>query len=420
LDIHVKVLQILSGNLQSGAGRGAYALHKGLQHLAVESRILGRVERGLDATVGATRFSEWQRIKTGVRNRLYLGALRRRFGNPDVLFHPVSHGYAPHRHPLFDWAELVHVQWSQAATLGPEFWADLPRTRRPVVFSLRDMWLFTGGCHFAGTCTGYQRSCASCPILGGDTHLAAADLRFKRAALPHATAIVAISEQIAAEARRSAVLHDADIRVIPNSVDTDAFQIIDKAEARRRLGLPADAFIAATGALWLNETRKGARIMTSATAQLADHPNLHWAIFGSDPWPLPGNATWFGRIDDNARLNLILSAADMFVMPSLQESFGKVTAEALAAGTPVLAFDNTPATEIIQHGRSGWIVPHGDTEALVAGIRHAARMEPESLRAFGRAGRRHVLASFAPAVVAKAHVDLYAELLETNRARQLA
>lgn len=348
----MKILQILSGDLKSGAGRGAYALHRGLQHLAVDSRILGRVERGLDTAMDATRFSEWQRLKTGLRNRFYLDKLHRRFGEPNGLFHPVSHGHSPHRHRLFDWAELVHVQWSHAATLGPDFWSALPQTRRPVVFSLRDMWLFTGGCHFAGTCTGYQRACTGCPMLGGSSQVSAADLRFKRSALPHATAFVAISEQIAAEARASAVLHDCDIRVIPNSVNTDAFQLIDKAAARHRLGLPADAFIAAVGALNLSEARKGAAIMPRVITALADQPKLpksklHWAVFGADPWQLPDNATWFGQIDDDARLNLILSAADLFVMPSLQESFGKMTAEALAAGTPVLAFDKTPATEII-------------------------------------------------------------------------
>lgn len=407
----MKILQVMSGPFATGAGRGALALIQGLQRLSVETRVLGRVEADPPAGIEATRFPEWQRLLTGARNRLYLSRLPRRPGTGDVMFHPISNGLAPHRHPLFAWADLVHVQWSQAAMLGPDFWNSLPTLDKPLVFTLRDMWLFTGGCHFAGVCTGYQRDCTGCPLLDGNSGIAAADLRRKRAALPHAGAFVAISAHIAAAARASAVLHDADIRIIPNSVNTGAFRILDKAAARHALALPPDAFITATGALDLSDPRKGGTLMPRVAAALAAQPGLHWAVFGENPWPLPANATSFGRIDDDQRLNLILAAADIFVMPSLQESFGKTSAEALAAGTPVLAFDNTPATEIIQHGHSGWIVPHGDAEALAAAIRSAAALPPDTRSRFGEAGRRHVLQHYAPDVVARAHVDLYQELL---------
>nr|WP_310522668.1 glycosyltransferase [Polymorphobacter sp.] len=411
----MKILQVMSGQLMSGAGRGALALHRGLKSMAVESRLLGRLERNLPNGITGTRFCEWQWLKTGLSNRLYLGRLRRQFGQPEALFHPVSHGFAPHQHPLFDWADLVHVQWSHAATLGPDFWRKLPTTRRPVIFTLRDMWLFTGGCHFSGPCTEYERSCTECAMLGGANDITGRDLAFKRSTVPHAAAFVAISEQIAAEARRSAVLRNAEIRVIPNSVDTGAFAAIDKRQARQQLGLPLDAFIIGVGALNLSERRKGAAVMQKVMADLGDTPGLHWAVFGADPFPVPANSTWFGRVDDDARLNLILSAADLFVMPSLQESFGKTTAEALAAGTPVLAFDKTPAREIVQHDKSGWIVPHGDAASMGAGILRAARMERAARIDMGQAGRRHVLSTYAPEVVAKAHVALYAEMLERHR-----
>lgn len=416
----MKILQVMSGQFATGAGRGALALHRGLEQLAVETRYLGRVERELPDGVIATRLSGWQWLTTGLKNRLYLSQLRRRFGPSDILFHPVSNGHAPHRHPLFQWADLVHVQWSQAATLGPDFWHSLPAIRRPLLFTLRDMWLFTGGCHFSGPCTGYQRACTGCPLLGGSNRISAADLRVKRGALPHATAFVAISEHIAAAARSSAVLHDADIRVIPNSVNTDAFRILDKAAARQVLGLPADAFIVAHGALDLSEPRKGGTLMPRVAAALAGKPDLHWLLFGDNPWPRPANASWFGRTDDDARLNLLFAAADVFVMPSLQEGFGKMAAESLTAGTPVLAFDNTPATEIVRPGETGWLARHGDAEALAAAIRAAAALPPEIRAAFGRAGRRAVLARHAPEVVARAHVELYAELIDASRSLKAA
>jgi glycosyltransferase involved in cell wall biosynthesis len=416
----MKVLQVMSGSFTSGAGRGAIALNHGLRDLSVETRFLGRLDRQTPDGITAQRFGEWDRLKAGLLNRLYLARLRRRHGQPETLFHPVSHGLDPHLHPWFEWADLVHVQWSQAATLGPDFWRALPAARRPVVFTLRDMWLFTGGCHFSGPCTEYQRRCDSCWLLGGKNDITRRDLAFKRAAVPHGAAFIAISEHIADQARASTILAGADIRVIPNSVDTGAFAALDKQQARQQLGLPSDAFILGLGALHLSEARKGGRLMPEVMARVAADPALsgrpvHWALFGADPFPLPENATWFGPVDDNARLNRILSAADLFIMPSLQESFGKTTAEALAAGTPVLAFDQTPACEIIQHGFSGWIVPHGDAAALATGIREAALLPAADRLPMGHAGRRHVLSSYAPDIIARAHMALYAELIEHHK-----
>lgn len=408
----LKILNLLPCSTASGAGRGAVALDQALRELKVESRYLGRLDPVLPPGMVGERTPFLQEMMTRFANRLYLGNLRRRYGRPEVLFHPVSYGAAPHRHPLFDWADIIHVQWSVAAGFGTRFWRDLGRRRRPTVFTLRDQWLFTGGCHFAGNCRAYENDCRACPMLGGVAQtLTSRDLAFKARVLTDATCFVAISRRIADEARRSRVLGSADIRLIPNSVAVDAFRPIDRAEARRRLGLPADAFIAATGALYLSETRKGARVMAAAMARLGSADRLHWAVFGADPYPLPANASYFGQLANDAQMNLIYAAADVFVMPSLQESFGKTTAEALAAGTPVIAFADTPAEEIISDGESGWLVQHGDAEALATTITAAARIDCQRLVEMGRIGRRHVLRTFAPAVVARAHLALYEELV---------
>lgn len=412
----MKILQLMSGPLASGAGRGALALDRGLRARGVETRILGRLEADPPADVTAVRFDALTWLATGIANRVYLRRLRRRFGTPEVLFHPISHGYRPDRHPVFGWADLVHVQWAQAAMLGPGFFRVLPGLAKPIIFSLRDMWLMTGGCHYAGACTGFTADCAGCPLLAGDSDsVTRADLTFKARWLAGADAFVAISAHVAALARRSAVLGDADVRVIPNSIDAARFAPADKSAMRRRLGLPDGKFIVGFGALHLSEARKGGPMMARIMAEMAGDDGLHWAVFGADPPALPGNATWLGRVSDDAQLNAVYAACDLFVMPSLQETFGKMTAEALAAGTPVLAFRDTPADEIVQHGDSGWLVPLGDVAALARGIEAVRALSDEARTAAGMAGRRHVLASYAPDVVADAHLRLYAEKIEARR-----
>lgn len=414
----MKILHLLSGQVASGAGRGALALYRGLKARGVDTRMLGRIEQDLPEDVDGHRFGRAEWLKTGLRNRMYMKWLHLRHGTPDVLFHPVSNGYRPHEHPIFGWADLVHVQWAQAAMLGPDFWRAVPLRGQPLVFTLRDMWLFTGGCHFSGACDGYARDCSGCPILeGASDAVTMADLAFKRRWAGQADGFVAISEHVAQMARRSAVLRDADIRVIPNSVDVGRFGPADKARMRAALGLPADKFVIGFGAMHLSEARKGGAMMQRIMADMAGDRDVHWAVFGRDPFPLPDNASWLGVIQDDSALSGIYAACDLFVMPSLQETFGKTTAEALACGTPVLAFRDTPAEEIVQHGTSGWLVPLGDTAALARGIGAVRALAPAERAAAGMAGRRHVLASYAPEVVAGAHMRLYAEKLDAHRMR---
>ena len=68
----------------------------------------------------------------------------------------------------------------------------------------------------------------------------------------------------------------------------------------------------------------------------------------------------------HAELARIYASADLFLFPSLTETFGNVTLEALASGTPVLAFDCAAATEVIEDGKNGWLVEAEDAARYVS------------------------------------------------------
>ncbi|MER8887046.1 glycosyltransferase [Mesorhizobium sp. M0816] len=416
----MNVLQIVGCALDTGAGRAIRAVHEALLEAGVHSRILGRVERDLPEDLFARRVPLLQRLPVGVTNRLYMWHLMRRFGEIPAGFHPVSHGLRLHNSPEYRKADIIHVQWSHAPTLGPDFWHAINREKRPVVWTLRDMWPFTGGCHFSGRCEKYVSGCGQCPLLGGgDETITSDDVAFKAEHYGPQSVFVAISETIAKQARKSTVLRDRDIHVIPNSVQMSQLRPVDKAQARSALGLPANKFVIASGALNLADPRKGADIMRHMLNIYRDEKNVHWCVFGNGLAelvnPVPENCTGFGLIRDEVTLGQIYSAADVFVMPSLQESFGKVTVEAMACGTPVIGLVKTPAEEIISHGRTGWLAKHGDVNAVVAAVETARAMPIPKLRNFGVSARAAVIDRYSPEAIASRYIDFYEALLNGNQ-----
>lgn len=410
----MRVLHILSGPICSGAGRGALALHEALLEKGVQSRLIGRLESGLASNLHATPVTLSSKVIPGLLNRIYLSKLKRRFG-PFAMFHPISHGLGLHRTLAWREADIIHIQWAAASTLGPAFWRHLLRETRPVIWTLRDMWVMSGGCHFSGSCTGYETGCKVCPILGNRPQgITSRDILFKRDHLA-TSSFVAISDHIAERARTSVATRDRRIDVIPNSVDPALFNASDQLEARKALGLDPDAFIVAFGAINLADPRKGSATLAQLLKLWKDHQGFQWLAFGNHldriMKPLPPNCTWFGDVTDPIKLNQIYAAADLFLMPSLQETFGKVTVEAHYSGTPVLAYAETPAEEILTDA-TGWIVAHGDTLAMAEKLSQIQRMPRTRLGDMGRVARRNALGRFSAAVIAERHINLYRDLME--------
>ncbi|MER8500406.1 glycosyltransferase [Mesorhizobium sp. M0204] len=229
-------------------------------------------------------------------------------------------------------------------------------------------------------------------------------------------AFIAISEDVAKKAQFSTALAKYKISVIANSIPVSKLVVLDKQKSRATLGLDKSRFVIGIGAIDLSDPRKGGDIIPRLLKEFPEGSGVQWAIFGGNFLHKGDNARYFGMIKDYGQLNLIYSAADLFVMPSLHETFGKTTAEAMASGTPVVAFANTPAQEIIEECVTGWTVPHNDVEALIAKIRNAMAMARGELKEMGIRGREVVAKRYSPDVAALKHIELYRDLLPAANA----
>ena len=146
--------------------------------------------------------------------------------------------------------------------------------------------------------------------------------------------------------------------------------------ARASFDLPLDKKIILLGVLnATQDARKGFQYLTTALqsfATLTTDQDLLAVIFGAsepdNPPELGLPATYLGRLNDDAKLAQVYSAADVMVVPSVQEAFGKTATEALACGTPVVSFDTSGLRDIVEHQKCGYRAKCYSAEDLANGI----------------------------------------------------
>lgn len=265
----------------------------------------------------------------------------------------------------------------------PELLRFLAREDIPTVAMLHDCFFFTGGCmHYtANGCTEWQRACEGCCHLkfGHDWWLrnnAAANLRQKKelfSAIPR-LAVVGVSDWTASEALLSPVFsHARIIRRIYNWIDSGTFHPMGAAsdrEVRERFGVKgAGHMLLGVASGWGHG--KGIEDFLALSPLLDEADRI--VLVGSMPAdvPLPANIIAPGPTANATELARIYSAADVFVHLSLEETFGKVTAEALSCGTPAVVCDSTASPELVSPDTGAVIRKFHDPEATFRAVQEA-------------------------------------------------
>ena len=169
----MKVLLFSTSLRSGGAAIACYRLWQALQKSGVESHMMVRDGSDRDPAVAAgsvitlsLRFGSllrgrfaflWERFTIWLANggsRKNLFAVSLANTGLQVVSHPVTAG-----------ADILHIHWVQQGFLSLHEIARLQKTGKPIVWTLHDMWPFTGICHYAGACDRYTRECKKCPQL---------------------------------------------------------------------------------------------------------------------------------------------------------------------------------------------------------------------------------------------------------------
>ncbi|MGH8758046.1 MAG: glycosyltransferase family 4 protein [Burkholderiales bacterium] len=418
----MKPLLMNSTDLRGGAARAAYRLHVGLRSIGIDSSMLVQVKDGENSSVVGPR-TVFGRLAGRVRQALdLLPVYAYPAGRTRRTFYP---GWLPDRSRsrVNDIApDLVHLHWITSGFVNVK---TLRKYRLPLVWTLHDMWAFTGGCHYDDGCGRYLSGCGSCPVLGSNTSFDLSSLGFRRKARAYRDlplTIVTPSRWLGERARSSPLLAGFPVSVIPNAIDTNCFRPIARDAARHLLGLPGDrkliVFGAAHGA---DEPRKGFSHLQTALRLLAERAGgsqYTAVIFGASaperPPDLGMACTYVGRLNDDASLAALYSAADVFVAPSIQENLSNTVMEALACGTPCVAFDIGGMPDMIEHRRNGVLARPFDAADLAEGLNWVMADEARR-RALGARAREKAVEEFEMSKVAYRHAELYRTILGASQ-----
>ena len=407
----MKVFHINHSDTSGGAARAAYRIHHAVRASGIDSRMLVNVSTSGDWTVQGPSGKTAKAISL-IRPQL-VAPLRKMLRTRNPIIHSPS--VLPSCWPkLFNDsdADLVHLHWIQGEMLSI---ADISRIRKPILWTLHDMWGFCGSEH----CTtdhrwleGYRRDNRPQYEAGFDLNRWIWNLKRKHWRKP--LQIVCPSHWLANCARSSALMADWPISVVPNTIDTDLWQPIDQTLARQLLGLPQDCPLLLFGAMGgVNPPHKGFDLLLDALAQVRHESSLQslqLVVFGQlapQTQPHLGFPVHYtGHLHDNLSLRAVYSAADVMVIPSRVDNLPNTGLEAHACGTPIVAFDTGGLSDIVDDRVTGVLAEPFESASLSAAIRWVLK-DPPRLRMLGVSARKRAERLWNPTRVADMYEQVY-------------
>jgi len=421
--VTMKVTLINTSDAGGGAPAACLRLLNALVSQKADARLLVQYKKTNNERVEGIAVTPLSRLKANIdflRERLSFIWFHARDKSVRFAFSTANAGSGIKDHQLVKDADIIHLHWTNSGFLSIDDLKELIDTGKPIVWTLHDMWTFTGGCHYSGNCEGFMRECGNCPFLrdAGDNDISHRGWLRKAAMYTHAKNItfVTCSKWLAGMARQSSLIKDRGIQAIPNPINIDIYSPKDKIAARQKRGIDAKAKIILFGAANINDRRKGISYLVQALKLLKEQYKggevIEVVIFGKnkhfDVSQLPFKVHELNLITSQYELAEVYSLADVFVTPSLEDNLPNTIMEAMACGTPVVAFKTGGIPEMIDHRENGYLAAFKDSADMAAGLAEVLDSEAQQLKT---SARQRVLDNYTNEKVAQQYIKVYQSVL---------
>lgn len=344
----------------------------------------------------------------------YLAAAERRIGIRNIL--PVQ-SLELFSHEWYLNADIVHLQLIHATQYFSLFNLIRMSKEKKVVWTIHDPWITTGHCIYSLDCNGWLNKCQKCPYLGlpfsipRDTAWLNWQLKRNILARTHGIHLIVASSYMQNIVNLSPITTKMPVTLIPFGVDTNVYYPRGKEAARKKLGIPLDAKVISFRSASYSPY-KGTHYIEEALSKIPNEPPIVIATLDAvgdlkkirSRFPV----IELGWTDDYEQTVALLSASDIFLMPSTAEAFGLMAIEAMACGVPMVVFDGTSLPEVV--GDAGLVVPMGNSDALADAIKQL--LNDSGLRnRLAENGIRRVQEKYTIKQYVDSHLTLYNRIL---------
>ncbi len=405
----IKVIHINQSDIAGGAAIAGYRLHQGLLAQGVDSRLLvGRVETNSEriATIPSNHRIENQLLR--VTSRLgfnYLNLIssfdipkQSFYKEADVInFHNLHTGY-------FNYLAIPSLTES-----------------KPAVFTLHDMWSFTGHCAYSYDCSRWKNGCGKCPYL--DSYPAVVrdntniEWKLKNWVYRRSNLTIVTPSYWLTKLAQQSMLNCFSIHHIPYGIDTEAYQPLDPLKCRFLLGIPTGKKVVMFGAESLKDSRKGGDLLLKALQKLPLSLKTETVLLtigkaGEAVSEAVGITTLnLGYVSSDRLKSIAYSAADLFIFPTRADNLPLVLQESMACGTPMVSFKIGGVPDLVRPGITGYLATPEDADDFCKGI--IELLEDENLRdSMSQNCRAIAIEEYPLELQAKQYIELYNHILE--------
>lgn len=362
---------------------------------------------------GGFIYKVFRKISTAIDQIEYRTSYCKEAGIPFSYYHV---GIDITKEQIVREADIIVLHWICGSFISTRGLTKIAGLNKPIIWVCHDNWPFTGGCHVRMGCDRYKDECGKCPQLQSQRRKdwSYRLLKAKKKAVSKANiTVISPSTWMDHNVAQSSLLSMLKHYVIPNPIDTNLFIPLDRIKVRQKYHFDNSGIIILFGAVGATATPyKGYSYLLQALelleANIKDDIAINAVVFGaSDGDKREGRkiaVRYLGYLSED-QMAEAYNLADVYVVPSLEDSFNSTVAEALSCATPVVAFATGGITDIIDHKENGYLAEYKNADDLARGIEWVLKENKDNI--LGKNGRKKAESNYDISVVAKKYVEIY-------------
>jgi glycosyltransferase involved in cell wall biosynthesis len=405
----MKILHISYSDIVGGAAISSHRLHQGLLAQNIDSKMLVELKK--------TKSDRIEIIQRKRNTENLTSRLAYRLG---LNYINILSTFNITKHCFYQQSNILNLH-----NLHGDYFNYLALSKltqeKPAIWTLHDMWSFTGHCAYSYDCEKWKTGCGKCPYLEvvppvarDNTNL---EWKLKNWVYQRSNLTIVSPSKWLTEQAQQSMLKNFSIHHIPHGIDTEAYQPLDPAECRSVLGIPKNKKVLMFVAFGLSDPRKGGDLLIKALQNLAESLKQETILLtlgesGEELTKIVDiPVIALGYVSGDRLKSIAYSAADLFIFPTRADIFGLVLQESMACGTPMVSFNVGGVSDLVRPDVTGYLAEPDNIQEFCDGI--VRLLEDNELRANMSTNCRAIaISEYSLDLQAQRYIELYKQVLQ--------